>query len=48
MPSGASKPQAQTWRCGRCSTIMESSWWTCSTCGKMKDDSQLEEAAVII
>ncbi|KAE8451023.1 hypothetical protein EG329_004695 [Mollisiaceae sp. DMI_Dod_QoI] len=29
----------QTWRCSRCTTIMEQKWWTCSTCGKMKDSS---------
>jgi rubrerythrin len=28
-----------TWRCSRCTTIMESKWWTCSTCGKMKESS---------
>lgn len=44
----ASRPRAQTWRCPRCNTVMESSWWTCSTCGKMKENSQLDEAAVII
>lgn len=43
----AARPKAQTWRCARCSTVMETSWWTCSTCGKMKEDSQQDEAAVI-
>lgn len=28
-----------SWRCSRCSTIMENKWWTCSTCGKLKDKS---------
>lgn len=44
----SSRPKVQTWRCRVCSTVMESSWWTCSTCGKMKDSSQQEESAVII
>ncbi|PMD20934.1 zinc ion binding protein-like protein [Hyaloscypha hepaticicola] len=37
----ATKPPglAETWRCSRCSTIMEDKWWTCSTCGKLKDKS---------
>lgn len=30
---------AQTWACSRCTTVMEQTWWTCSTCGKMKDSS---------
>jgi hypothetical protein len=30
---------AETWRCSRCSTMMEDKWWTCSTCGKLKDRS---------
>jgi hypothetical protein len=42
----ASRPQPQTWRCRGCRTVMESSWWTCSSCGKMKESSQQEEAAV--
>ena len=28
-----------TWCCHMCSTIMESKWWTCSTCGVMKQSS---------
>ena len=28
-----------TWRCHMCSTVMESKWWTCSTCGVMKRSS---------
>ena len=29
----------ETWSCSRCSTKMENKWWTCSTCGKLKDRS---------
>ncbi|KAF8865284.1 WLM-domain-containing protein [Acephala macrosclerotiorum] len=29
----------QTWNCPRCSTIMGQKWWTCATCGKMKESS---------
>lgn len=49
-PGKATRPggQDQTWQCANCSTVMESSWWTCSTCGKMKEDSRQAEAAVII
>ena len=31
--------QVDTWQCNLCSTIMESKWWTCSTCGVMKQSS---------
>lgn len=31
--------KVDTWRCHMCSTIMESKWWTCSTCGVMKQSS---------
>jgi hypothetical protein len=31
--------KVDTWRCHMCSTIMESKWWTCSTCGVMKRSS---------
>ncbi|CZT46901.1 related to WSS1 Protein involved in sister chromatid separation and segregation [Rhynchosporium secalis] len=31
--------QTQTWACSQCTTIMEQKWWTCSTCGKLKDSS---------
>lgn len=48
IPKPSSRPRPQTWRCRACSTNMESSWWTCSTCGKMKEDSQMDEAAVIL
>ncbi|RFU32749.1 hypothetical protein B7463_g3622, partial [Scytalidium lignicola] len=29
----------KTWECKYCTTIMEDKWWTCSTCGKMKESS---------
>ncbi|ESZ98741.1 hypothetical protein SBOR_0847 [Sclerotinia borealis F-4128] len=32
-------PPPQTWTCRWCSTKIETQWWTCSTCGKMKEDS---------
>lgn len=35
-PAGS---KVATWRCHMCSTIMESQWWTCSTCGLMKQSS---------
>lgn len=28
-----------TWRCGYCTNVMESQWWTCSACGQMKATS---------
>ncbi|KAF5492014.1 DNA-dependent metalloprotease WSS1 [Colletotrichum siamense] len=28
-----------TWDCSFCGTTMERQWWTCSTCGVMKDNS---------
>ncbi|KAG6009162.1 hypothetical protein E4U21_003232 [Claviceps maximensis] len=28
------------WLCSFCGTAMERQWWTCSMCGKMKDDSK--------
>jgi hypothetical protein len=31
--------KVDTWRCHMCSTIMESKWWICSTCGVMKQSS---------
>ncbi|KAL3425344.1 zinc metallopeptidase [Phlyctema vagabunda] len=27
------------WRCRSCTTIMEDKWWTCSTCGRLKESS---------
>jgi hypothetical protein len=30
---------SRTWQCHRCSTIMEDQWWTCSSCGNMKQTS---------
>ena len=32
-------PKVDTWRCHLCTTVMESKWWTCSTCGVMKQSS---------
>ncbi|KAK0731483.1 WLM domain-containing protein [Lasiosphaeris hirsuta] len=29
-----------TWQCSFCGNHMERQWWTCSTCGKMKDNSR--------
>ncbi|KAK3341430.1 WLM domain-containing protein [Lasiosphaeria hispida] len=29
-----------TWQCSFCGHHMERQWWTCSTCGKMKDNSK--------
>ncbi|KAH7156196.1 WLM domain-containing protein [Dactylonectria macrodidyma] len=29
-----------TWQCSFCGTEMARQWWTCSTCGKMKDNSR--------
>lgn len=31
--------QTGTWECHRCSTIMEDKWWTCGSCGTMKQNS---------
>jgi hypothetical protein len=31
--------KSTTWTCRRCTTLMEHKWWTCSTCGAMKDSS---------
>lgn len=33
----ASKPLG--WNCNYCGTFMESTWWTCSQCGRMKSSS---------
>lgn len=32
----AAKAPSSRWACHRCSTIMESKWWTCSSCGTVK------------
>ncbi|KAB8304861.1 hypothetical protein EYC80_004195 [Monilinia laxa] len=32
-------PQPLMWTCRWCSTKMDNQWWTCSTCGKMKESS---------
>lgn len=37
--AAAAQKQTRTWRCHRCSTIMEDTWWTCGTCGTMKQSS---------
>jgi hypothetical protein len=48
--AAARKPTSQivTWKCSMCSTIMGDEWWTCSTCGKMKESSSGEQKAVIL
>ena len=28
-----------SWRCPYCTMVMEAQWWTCSSCGSMKDSS---------
>ncbi|KAH7321319.1 WLM domain-containing protein [Stachybotrys elegans] len=42
--ASSSRPAApavpQTWHCRFCGTEMERKWWTCSTCGLMKDSSR--------
>lgn len=37
----AAKAQAAPvgWQCGACGNFMESQWWTCNLCGRMKDSS---------
>ena len=35
----ATSVKVDTWQCHMCSTLMESRWWTCSTCGVMKQSS---------
>lgn len=40
--ASATKPSASQqlmWTCRWCSTKMDNQWWTCSTCGKMKESS---------
>jgi hypothetical protein len=37
--AAAEQKKSRTWRCHRCSTIMEDTWWTCGTCGTMKQSS---------
>lgn len=34
------RAEAATWICLWCSNVMERQWWTCSSCGKMKDSSK--------
>lgn len=31
---------AATWQCSFCGNVMERKWWTCSSCGLMKDHSR--------
>ncbi|KAH8906255.1 putative zinc metallopeptidase [Coniochaeta sp. PMI_546] len=38
--SAPAKPKPATWQCSFCGNHMERQWWTCSACGKMKDDSK--------
>ena len=33
------KPKPLGWVCHRCGTFMESEWWTCASCGSMKQSS---------
>ncbi|KAL8395879.1 hypothetical protein RB595_003356 [Gaeumannomyces hyphopodioides] len=37
--SHSARPRPATWDCSFCGTRMEHKWWTCLTCGKMKDSS---------
>jgi rubrerythrin len=37
--AAAQPRQTRTWSCHRCSTLMEDKWWTCQTCGMMKQSS---------
>ncbi|KAK1966581.1 WLM domain-containing protein [Colletotrichum sublineola] len=39
-PSGPAVQKPATWQCQYCGTVMERQWWTCSTCGVMKDNSR--------
>ena len=32
-------PVPEIWQCSFCGSAMEKKWWTCSTCGRMKDRS---------
>lgn len=38
--SAPAKPKPVTWQCSFCGNHMERQWWTCSACGKMKDNSK--------
>lgn len=40
VPGQQAAPVPSTWQCSFCGTRMERQWWTCSTCGKMKDSSR--------
>jgi len=39
MPTFAAPAGPSTWMCSFCGNVMEQQWWTCATCGKMKDRS---------
>lgn len=30
---------SKTWTCHYCTTVMEDQWWTCATCGQLKESS---------
>ncbi|KAG5999907.1 hypothetical protein E4U54_001618 [Claviceps lovelessii] len=40
LTSTSSMSAPLVWLCSFCGTAMERQWWTCSMCGKMKDDSK--------
>lgn len=35
----SAEKQTRTWHCHRCTTVMEDQWWTCRSCGTMKQSS---------
>lgn len=37
--AGHEKAKHLGWLCGWCGTFMENQWWTCSSCGRMKESS---------
>lgn len=39
VPSLAAPAPKPSWKCLNCKTRMESKWWICSACGKMKESS---------
>lgn len=38
--SASPKAKPATWQCSYCGNHMERQWWTCSACGRMKDNSK--------
>ncbi|KAK0633064.1 WLM domain-containing protein [Immersiella caudata] len=38
--SAPAPPVKSTWQCSFCGNEMHREWWTCSNCGKMKDNSK--------